>query len=239
MAVDAGSDRTRLSTSPSTPCLPINTGTQRSMKSISSKWITSHRHHALAAVLISLTSTGCATAMSAPTDHQIERPAETNSVPLKFDSHNFDVYCYNVTGCHVVYNNHNFSPYAGDSDPETLVSGPPRSADYRDHLDATYVGVNNFPAPMEARWKSLDGATHEVKVDIGAIFKDELILHRVPASDLPENVYVMPPDIIVEINDRTINVFMKAFVPTKTPQIPGNERSTARDDLILAWSRTY
>jgi len=203
------------------------------------KWITSHRHHALAAVLISLTTTGCATAMSAPTDHQIERPAQTDAVPLKFDSHNFDAYCYNATGCRVFYNNHNFSPYAGDKDPDTLVSAAPRSADYRDHLRATYVGVNNFPPPVEVRWKSLDGVAHETEVDITSIFKDELILHRVPASDLPENAYVGPPDIILEVNDRTINVFMKAFVPTKTPQILGNERSTARTDLILAWSRTY
>lgn len=203
------------------------------------KWITSHHRHALAAVLISFTSTGCATAMSAPTDHQIERPAETTSVPLKFDSHNFDAYCYNVTGCRVYYNNHDFSPYAGDADPGTLVSRAPRSADYRDRLQATYLGVNNFPAPVEVRWKSLDGVSHEAEVDIGAIFKDELILHRVPASDLPEDVYVGPPGIIVEVNDRTISVFMKAFVPTKTPQIPGNENSTARTDLILAWSRSY
>ncbi|WP_460731586.1 hypothetical protein [Lysobacter tyrosinilyticus] len=190
-------------------------------------------------MLISLTTTGCATAMSAPTDQQIERPAETTSVPLKFDSHNFDAYCYNVTGCRVHYNKHDFSPYAGDADPDTLVSRAPKSADYRDRLHATYIGVSNFPAPVEVRWKSLDGVAHETRVDIGAIFKDELILHRVPASDLPENAYVMPPDIIVEVNDRTINVFMKAFVPTKTPQIAGNENSTARTDLILAWSRTF
>jgi hypothetical protein len=203
------------------------------------KWITSHRHHALAAVLISLTSTGCATVMPTPTDAKIERPAQTDAVPLKFDSHNFDAYCYNVTGCRVYYNNHNFSPYAGDKDPNTLVSAAPRSADYRDRLQATYVGVTNFPSPVEVHWKSLDGVAHEATVDIGAIFKDQMILHRVPASDLPENAYVMPPDIIVEINDRTIYVFMRAFVPTKTQQRPGHEHSDYRNDLILAWSRTY
>ena len=177
--------------------------------------------------------------MSAPTDHSIERPAETTSVPLKFDSHNFQVYCYNARGCRAYYNNHDFSPYAGDADPETLVSAAPRSADYHEHFRASYLGVNNFPAPMEVRWKSLDGVAHEAEVDIGAIFRDELILHRVPASDLPKNAYVMPPDIIVEVNDRTINVFMKAFVPTKTQQRPGHEHSDFRDDQILAWSRTY
>jgi len=204
------------------------------------KWITSHRHHVLVAVLISLTSTGCATAMSTPTDAKIERPAQTDAVPLKFDSHNFDAYCYNVTGCRVYYNNHDFSPYAGDEDPDTLISAAPRSPDYRSHWGfASYLGVRNFPSPAEVRWKSLDGVAHEATVDIGAIFKDELILHRVPASDLPENSYVGSPGIILEVNDRTINVFMEAFVPTKTPQIPGNERSTARTDLFLAWSRTY
>jgi len=41
------------------------------------------------------------------------------------------------------------------------------------------------------------------------------------------------------VNDRTINVYMKAFVPTRVPQIPGNEYSHFRNELILAWSKTY
>ena len=47
------------------------------------------------------------------------------------------------------------------------------------------------------------------------------------------------PDILLEVNDRTINVYMRAFVPTRELQIPGNKYSRFRDDLILAWSKTY
>jgi len=206
------------------------------------KWITSHRHHALAAVLISLTSTGCATAMSASTTAQIERPAPTDQVPLKFKKHNFDAFCYNAIGCRIIYNNHDFSPYAGDQDPDELVSGPPFGPDYRRAWSGSYLGVKNFPAPAWVRWRSLDGVAHEAHVDFASIFKDELILHNVPADDMAhffEGPVAGAPAIILEVNDRIINVYMEMLIPTKTPQIPGNERSYARTDLFLAWSKTY
>jgi hypothetical protein len=50
---------------------------------------------------------------------------------------------------------------------------------------------------------------------------------------------VLEPEIILEVNDRTINVFMKARIPTKELQIPDNQHSRFRDDLILAYTRTY
>lgn len=207
------------------------------------KWITSHSHHALAAALISLTTTGCATAMSSPSTAQIERPAPTDQVPLKFKFHNFQAHCYNALGCRVIYNNHDFSPYPGDQDPNEVASGPPPSADYHEHWGfASYIGVRNFPPPAKVRWKSLDGVAHEAEVDIGEIFKDELVLHNVPADDMArfyEGPVADEPGIFLEVNDRTISVFMKTLIPTKTAQIPGNDRSFARTDLILAWTKTY
>lgn len=207
------------------------------------KWITSHRHHTLAAVLISLTTTGCATAMSSSATAHIERPAPTDQVPLKFKQHNFQAACYNVTGCRVIYNNRNFSPYAGDQDPDDVVSPAPFGPNYRDMWDGgQYLGIRNFPEPAWVRWKSLDGVKHEAHVDICEIFKDELIVHNVPASDMAhffEGPVAGPPAIILEVNDRTINVYTKMLIPTKTLQKPGNEHSNYRDDLFLAWSKSY
>ncbi len=76
-----------------------------------------------------------------------------------------------------------------------------------------------------------------VAVDIASIFRDQRVLHHVPNGAVDGDIG--DPGIILEVNDRTINVYMKAFVPTRVPQIPGNEYSRFRDDLILAWSKTY
>ncbi len=82
-----------------------------------------------------------------------------------------------------------------------------------------------------------------VKVDIGAIFKGERVLYHVPESEIRDGIFpqglVAGPSIFLEVNDRTINVYMQALIPTKTEQIPGNKYSDAREDVILAWTRTY
>jgi hypothetical protein len=92
------------------------------------------------------------------------------------------------------------------------------------------------------RWKSLDGAQHEAKVDMAAIFKDGLIWHKVPKSDMAD-FYRGPvagaPSIFLEVNDHTVNVYMKMLVPTRTEQIPGNKYSFGRNDLFLVWTRAY
>ncbi|MDM0052216.1 hypothetical protein [Variovorax sp. J22R115] len=47
------------------------------------------------------------------------------------------------------------------------------------------------------------------------------------------------PAIILEVNDRTINVYMRAHISTKELQVPGNRYSDFRNDLIKAFSQTY
>jgi hypothetical protein len=192
------------------------------------------------ALLILLAMTGCPTAMALPSDTSIKPPA-ANHFPLKFKQHDFRAYCYNTIGCEVIYANNNFTRrYYGDK-----VAPAPRSANYRDSWGlASYLGIPNFPPPAEVKWRSLDGVAHEASVDIGAIFKDELIRYSVPNDEIVEGIYPGPgpagePSIYLEVNDHTISVFMKAFIPTKKEQEPGNKYSNFREDLILAWTHTY
>jgi len=185
-----------------------------------------------------LLMTGCHPAMSAQTNSRIAPPSQTLAVPLKFKLHNFDVHCYNTLSCSVVYNNNDFArPYLNTPTPA------PSASDYQKHWGtASYLGIQNFPPPAEVRWKSKDGQSHEATVDIGAIFKDELIWHDVPKSEMAD-FYKGPvagdPDIFLEVNDHTVNVYMAMFIPTKNEQILGNKDSDFRKDVILAWSHTY
>jgi hypothetical protein len=41
------------------------------------------------------------------------------------------------------------------------------------------------------------------------------------------------------VDDRTVRVFMKMFIPTRSLQVAGNPDSDFRADLIEAWHRTY
>ncbi|MBD8872209.1 hypothetical protein [Rhodanobacter sp. DHB23] len=183
-----------------------------------------------------LLTTGCQTAMSTQTD-TIQPPPETLAVPLKFAVHNFGAACYNTLSCSVVYNHKQFAPFSIDKP-----SPPPPSPDYRKNWDAGFIGIENFPSPAIVQWTSLDGAKHESKVDMAKIFKEQLIWHKVPKSDMAD-FYSGPvagePDIFLEVNDHAINVFMWMLIPTKTEQVPGNKLSYGRDDRFLVWTHTY
>lgn len=190
----------------------------------------------LLAAVFFLLATGCQSVMPTQPGGPKSHEAASSMFPLKFYVHSFDALCYNTIRCHVIYDNMNLTPYKADRQP----SPPPRSPDYRDHWGfAPYIDIRNFPPPAEVAWTSFDGTTHEAKVDIGGGFKDQRVLYRVPDSEIPDKSWGDEPSIYLEVNDRTINVYMMAFIPTKTEQIPGNKYSDARTDVILAWTHTY
>jgi len=155
------------------------------------------------------------------------------SRPFTFESHGFGAHCFDTTGCKVFYADH----YMVDDD-EDKVRPSPKGPDYYMDLAAMQIDIPNFPPPARVSWKSKDGVPHEAEVDIGEIFKDQIIRHNVAKEDLPtETIATLDePEIILVINDRTINVYMRALIYLKdTP-----ERSRARKhEMILSFSKTY
>lgn len=162
------------------------------------------------------------------------------SYPVQFRDFAFGAICYATRNCSVIFANHDFTRLS-----RGVVKPPASGKHYREAWgDASYAGIRNFPAPAVVEWTSTDGAQHEAEVDIGAIFKDQWALNNVPVADAivnstsPIGPLVMP-SIFLEVNDRTINVYIKTFIATRTEQEPGNKYSNARDDLILVWRHTY
>lgn len=160
------------------------------------------------------------------------------SKPIPFDRHSFGVACYDTYSCKVQYNNHSF----GTVFPEDIKerSSASYGDEYPDHMSGGYLGIRNFPLPAQVTWRDKDGNAHEASVDIAVIFKDQLILHDVPQSQLPP-IMTAPiyPEIILEVNDRTINVWMRAFIETTVLRKSDNPDSDFRNDMILAYSKTY
>jgi hypothetical protein len=197
--------------------------------------IASRRHLQRLAWSIALTSPffliACTSAM--PT-HDSSHSSDTLSqkkADLRFTTHNFAAWCFDTLSCRVLYNNR----YEAREDKLSL----PLTQEFFRRMDAVTLGIANFPPPAVVTWQSKDGVAHEATVDIGEIFKDQRILHNVSEKDIPEDAYVGPPGIILVVNDRTISVYMKAFIPLKEPRVPGNSNSDYRKDLVLAYSRTY
>lgn len=154
--------------------------------------------------------------------------------PLKFKEHTFTTVCYSTMICRVWY----AGAWSGDREPSLPSShyGP----NYLDHILGGHVGIANFPDPAEVVWRSMDGTEHRTRIDIGAIFRDEVARHAVPREEVAElrnGELSGNPLILLEINDRTIRVYIRTHVPTKHYQIPGNPYSDSRDELILA--KTY
>ncbi len=193
-----------------------------------------------AAALITLSLAGCHAAVSNPTTppNDAPKPGYSNSSefwPFEFRAHKFGVATYSTYDCKVIYDGGIFSV----DDEGVLQIASSSVSKYPDVLHASAGPYRNFPPPIIVTWRSSDGAPHRADVDIGEIFKDQLVRHNVAREDVGENGNDAVPGIILEVNDRTINVYMRAMIWTKAEQIPGNQHSRYRDDLIKVYTRTY
>lgn len=150
--------------------------------------------------------------------------------PLKFDRHSFGVRCYDTIECAV--------RYSGLEHGDERIS-PPSSAygpGYLDNWSGGHGMIRNFPPPAVVSWKSKDGQAHQAEIDIGNIFRDEVIRHSVPReemAELPDGEFKNEPAVLLEVNDRVVRVYMRAHIPTTRLQKPGNPYSDFRNDLIL------
>lgn len=189
---------------------------------------------AAALIATALTTTGCQ-GMSKAQDPQTSKSVDQRIVadwPLRFMRHNFGIATYALQECTVLY-------------ADRLHTSGPRPALEDVHPNslkvktANHLMIRNFPPPAVVKWVSRDGTPLEAEVDIGEIFKDELVVHETPREQASPYTPMINPDVVMEINDRTINVYMKAFISLREPRIPGNRYSNFRDDLVLAWSKTY
>jgi hypothetical protein len=156
--------------------------------------------------------------------------------PLKFEDHTFTARCYGTLTCKIWYAG---VPWGDDKpSPPSSTYGP----DYIEHVRSGHVGIRNFPDPAELTWRSMDGVEHKARIDIGAIFRDRVVRHNVPREEVAELAHgklSTDPLILLELNDHTVRVYMRATIPTTSLQIPGNPYSNWRNELVLAKTYQY
>lgn len=156
--------------------------------------------------------------------------------PLRFARHRFGGFCFDTYGCSIVYNGF---PHGKDDPDQLSASASSFGPQYQQRMKAAHLDIANFPGPAEVTWRSKDKSEHGASIDIGAIFKDQLIRHDVPREDIATGVSLNDPEIILEVDDRTINVYMRSMIPLKQPREPGNAHSDFRADLIRVFTQTY
>ena len=178
-------------------------------------------------------------AMPSATATSPSRSTPVKQWPLKFKSHRFGAHCYSTFGCKVTYAG---LEQRADDPNELRPSSSEYGPEYQRNWSGTHGMIRNFPPPAQVSWRSKDGQAHTAEIDIGELFADEVIRHNIKReemADVPDGEYRNEPAILMEINDRTIRVYMRAHIPTKTRQKPGNRYSDFRNDLILVKTYTY
>ena len=145
------------------------------------------------------------------------KPKGNTDWPIKFQAHYFGAHCFDTKECEIRYRGF---PHGNEDTPSPSIASYGRPL--QDLLSAGRGPIPNFPPPAEVTWRSLDGSSHETKIDIGEIFKDQLIRHTLKRQEISDRG-IGPgavPSIILEVNDRTINVYIRAHISTKELQNP-------------------
>lgn len=198
------------------------------------------------ALVAALASSACASTSSAPDTSMTSNdamPAYMQPVrewPLRFKSHAFSVMTYDTWGAEVVY----AGRLRTQDDTDVLQrSSESYGPDYQRSWSGMYGDIRNFPPPARLKWRSKDGTPHEAEIDIGTLFKDEVIRHNVSREEmayLPDGKYEFEPAVILEINDRTVRVYMQSTIPLRRKiEIQGVMRNDFRAEPVLVKAYTY
>jgi hypothetical protein len=170
--------------------------------------------------------------------------------PIRFYTHSFSAACFNTLACSFLYNNYQFGTQKKDWTGQVFErpSGPPpddrRVLWSRENIITPKNG-KTFPGPVELAWTSLDNTQFQVSVDLDFLFKDRMVLHNVSREQVKETWLrslsrePVTPAILVELDDRTVSVYMKALIATEKEQVPGDPYTQKRIDPVLAWKHTY
>ena len=152
--------------------------------------------------------------------------------PLWFIWHNFGSHCFDVQECRIIY----AGRAHGVDKPKGSLESLGRPIEHV--LSAGRGPIQNFPPPAAVTWISKDGTPLEASVDIAEIFADRRVRHTVARDDILEKSYIPRPGIILVVDDRTVSVYMRTWIPLKGPQRPGYP-SPHQVGVVQAYSQTY
>ena len=171
-------------------------------------------------------------------DKYVEKHGMPRLWPLLFKNFSFYGGAFNVRACRIIYGNAFFR--------EWKEMPPPPEPDWMDNWRVHWVNAY-LPFPkLDVQWTSLDGERHKVILDLEKMLRKREVLHKVLVSDMPDNWLIgrgekddIPLDLLLEINGRTLRLYMKATIAIKIENPTEEHRHDFRRDWILAWTKDY
>jgi hypothetical protein len=157
---------------------------------------------------------------------------EDGVLKIPFYDHSFGARCFDTLRCRVLYGN----AYIVNSGSP---SGPFTERD-RNNLSGGW-GNLEFPSVARVMWTSKDGTNHDEKIDLGEIFRSRMVRYPpdLDVSDVKISVPPSAPDIVLVVKDRSISVYMRAWISLLRPRFPGRKYSDFRHDPVVAYSQTF
>jgi hypothetical protein len=157
---------------------------------------------------------------------------ENGVLKIPFYDHSFGARCFDTLRCRVLYGN----AYIVNSGSP---SGPFTGRD-RQNLSGGWANLE-FPSVARVTWTSKDGTNHDEKIDLGEIFRSGMVRYApdLDVNDVHLSVPPSAPDIILVVEDRSIHVYMKAWIWLLHPTDPTNKFSNLRTDAVIAYSQRF
>ena len=150
---------------------------------------------------------------------------------LKFRTHNFGILCFGgVTNVNLVYAGSGHKLCVGRVAPEKTPADTEKVPGF---LSGSY---HAFAGPVEMDWNARDGTHLSHTVDLNEVFKEKVIPHTYDSSGIYEKKPVTggEPTVIVEVDDRTVNVYLYAEIQLVRDGQPDKARA-----LVSSYTQAY
>jgi hypothetical protein len=128
---------------------------------------------------------------------------------LKFRTHDFGILCFGgATNVNLVYAGSRHNLCVGDPASEKTPADMEKVPGF---LSGSY---HAFAGLVEMDWNARDGTHLSHTVDLNEVFKDKIIPHAGDSTRIYEKKPVTggEPTVIVEVDDRTVNVYLYAQI---------------------------
>jgi hypothetical protein len=157
---------------------------------------------------------------------------ENGVLKIPFYDHSFNARCFDTLRCRVLYGNAYIVNSGSPSEPFTERD--------RNNLSGGW-GTLEFPSVARITWTSKDGTNHDEKIDLGHIFRSGMVRYPsdLEVNDVKISVPPSAPEIILVVDDRSIRVYMRAWISLLRPRFPGRRLSDFRHDPVVAYSQTF
>lgn len=161
---------------------------------------------------------------------------------LMFDKHDLYLDCYSSSDLRIGYGNyHSHGVFIREYNPEhrRVIARAKQPSDDTKFLSGTMGHYRSFEGPLYIQWHALDDSVIETTIDLDEIFPGKVI----PNHEDPKLIYwpipsVGNPVIVIEVNDRTLNIYSDVDI-SLLPEDRNVSNRTSKRNRTLMFSKTY